>query len=59
MIRAFEIEIVNKDQPYKMKTYWFSYQHDFMIKLKARSYSAVWENWLSSDFLLVISGRRA
>ncbi|PVH76546.1 cytochrome P450 [Cadophora sp. DSE1049] len=41
MIRAFGIEIVNKEQPYKMKTYWFSYQHDFMITLKTRIHSEV------------------
>ncbi|KAH7388967.1 cytochrome P450 [Cadophora sp. MPI-SDFR-AT-0126] len=38
MIRAFDIDIVNKKQPYKMKTYWFSYQHDFMVTLKTRSH---------------------
>ncbi|KAH9215932.1 cytochrome P450 [Leptodontidium sp. 2 PMI_412] len=40
IIRAFDVEIVNKERPYVMKSYWFSYQHDFMVTLKFRSDSA-------------------
>ncbi|KAG4443116.1 hypothetical protein IFR05_001442 [Cadophora sp. M221] len=40
MIRAFDVEIVNKERPYVMTSYWFSYQHDFMVTLKTRSHSA-------------------
>jgi hypothetical protein len=38
--RHFDLEIVNKEKPWHIMSYWFAYQHDFMMKLKVRDHVA-------------------
>lgn len=36
LLRNFDVEIVNKEQPWKIKTYWFMDQTEFFVRLQAR-----------------------
>jgi hypothetical protein len=37
--RHFDLEIVDKEKPWHITSYWFAYQHDFMMKLKVRDHA--------------------
>lgn len=37
LLRNFDVEFVNKAEPWHITTYWFAYQHDMHMKIKARA----------------------
>ncbi|KAF4550341.1 Cytochrome P450-like protein 23 [Elsinoe fawcettii] len=38
LVRNFDVEIVNPEQPWRVVSYWFAYQHDFFVRIKTRSH---------------------
>ncbi|KPI39697.1 Pisatin demethylase [Cyphellophora attinorum] len=36
IFRTFDVELVNKDKPWTITSYWFAYQHDLMMRLSLR-----------------------
>lgn len=37
IVRHFDIEVVSKDNPWRITSYWFAYQHDFLVRIRLRS----------------------
>jgi hypothetical protein len=40
LVRTFDFEIVDKANPWRVRTYWFAYQHDFHVRVKPRDIKA-------------------
>lgn len=36
LLRNFDIDFVNRERPWHIVTYWFAYQHDMHMRIKAR-----------------------
>jgi cytochrome P450 len=34
--RHFDVEIVNKEQPFKLRSFWFANQEEFYVRIKKR-----------------------